>query len=171
MFNERISYEVTLRFGGTNSTTTANNSDCAPLCSVVFTRRGFNGRNFTVYLQAVNSTGKSDITTISDSVLGKYYLILLKCTKLLLFCAMNSPDLCGVPQPPLNGSVGGQSSLLPVSSEVTYRCDDGLFPTGVMTSTCTSAEQGQAPTLPFPQHLCMCWSSRQWGTVHHHSDR
>ena len=71
MFNERISYEVTLRFGGINSTTTANNSVCTPLCSVVFTHRGFNCRNFTVYLQAVNSAGKSDITTISDSVPGK----------------------------------------------------------------------------------------------------
>ena len=67
---------------------------------------------------------------------------------------MNSPDLCGVPQPPVNGSVGGQSPLLPVGSEITYRCDDGLFPTGVMTSTCTDVG-GRREWVPDPAQL-MC---------------
>ena len=69
---------------------------------------------------------------------------------------MDSPDLCDVPQPPVNGSISGQSSLLPVGSEVTYHCDDGLFPTGVMTSTCTDVG-GRGEWVPDPAQL-MCGS-------------
>ena len=32
--------------------------------------------------------------------------------------------------------VGGRSSPYSLGSKVTYRCDDGLFPMGVMTSVC-----------------------------------
>ena len=68
---------------------------------------------------------------------------------------MNPPVNCGTPELPVNGSVSldGQS-FHPLGSEVTYRCDDGLFPTGVMTSTCTDVgERGE--WVPDPSQL-MC---------------
>ena len=48
------------------------------------------------------------------------------------------PVNCETPEQPVNGSVSveGQAPH-PLGSEVTYHCDDGLLPTGVMTSTCT----------------------------------
>ena len=51
---------------------------------------------------------------------------------------------CGSPVPPINGrvDVDGQSPDYPIGATITYRCDDGLFPTAVMTSTCTDV-QGQ----------------------------
>ena len=43
-------------------------------------------------------------------------------------------------------------SSLYVGSEVTYHCDDGLFPTGVMTSTCTDGG-GRGEWVPDPAQL------------------
>ena len=40
----------------------------------------------------------------------------------------------------------------PLGSEVTYRCDDGLFPTSVMTSTCTDVG-GRGEWVPDPAQL------------------
>ena len=37
-------------------------------------------------------------------------------------------------------------------SEVTYHCDDGLFPTGGMTSTCTD-DGGRGEWVPDPGQL------------------
>ncbi|XP_064400886.1 uncharacterized protein LOC135347001 isoform X2 [Halichondria panicea] len=46
---------------------------------------------------------------------------------------------CGSPAAPSNGSVDVNGGTPPFSlgSEVTYRCEDGLFPLDVRTSTCT----------------------------------
>ena len=72
--------------------------------------------------------------------------------------------LCSVPQSPVNGNVNGHPTLHPllyldVGSEVTYHCDDGLFPTGVMTSTCTDVG-GRGEWVPDPAQL-MCTSKVQ----------
>ena len=45
-------------------------------------------------------------------------------------------------------------ALHPLGSEVTYHCDDGLFPTGVMTGTCTDVG-GRGEWVPDPAQL-MC---------------
>ena len=50
-------------------------------------------------------------------------------------------------------SVEGQAPH-PLGSEVTYHCDDGLFPTSVMTSTCTDVG-GRGEWVPDPAQL-MC---------------
>ena len=150
-FSERISYEITLMFAETNFTITANNSICTPLsrCDAVFVHRGFTGRNFTVYLRAVNSVGKSNISTYSDVILGKLSCMLFLPGLVNLFY---SSDLCDPPMSPVNGSVSGQSSLCPPGSEVTYHCNSGLFPTGVMTSTCTDVG-GRGEWVPDPGQL------------------
>ncbi|XP_064402488.1 uncharacterized protein LOC135348198 isoform X2 [Halichondria panicea] len=51
----------------------------------------------------------------------------------------SSEVTCGSPAP-FRGSVdiSGGAPPFPLSSEVTYRCNKGLFPAGVMTSTCES---------------------------------
>ena len=48
-------------------------------------------------------------------------------------------------------SVEGQAPH-PLGSEVTYHCDDGLFPTGVMTSTCTDVGR-RGEWVPDPAQL------------------
>ncbi len=47
---------------------------------------------------------------------------------------------CSSPVTPFRGSVdiSGGAPPFPLGSEVTYRCDEGLFPAGVMASTCQS---------------------------------
>ncbi len=47
---------------------------------------------------------------------------------------------CGSPVTPSRGSVDviGGAPPFPLGSEVTYRCDEELFPAGVMASTCQS---------------------------------
>ncbi|XP_064402713.1 uncharacterized protein LOC135348428 [Halichondria panicea] len=52
----------------------------------------------------------------------------------------SSEITCGSPAAPFRGSVDISSGVppFPLSSEVTYRCDEGLFPAGDMTSTCES---------------------------------
>ena len=64
------------------------------------------------------------------------------------------PVICDAPQPPVNGSINGQPSYPLVGSKVTYHCDDGLFPTGVMTSTCTDVG-GRGEWVTDPAQL-MC---------------
>ena len=60
---------------------------------------------------------------------------------------------CSAPESPLGGSVSNQFLLHPVGSEVTYCCNDGLFPTGsVMTSTCTDVG-GRGEWIPDPAQL------------------
>ena len=76
-----------------------------------------------------------------------------KTESILNFHCLCLPVLCSVPQSPVNGSVDGWSSLH-VGTEVTYRCNDGLFPTGVITSTCTNVG-GRGEWVPDPAHL-MC---------------
>ena len=64
------------------------------------------------------------------------------------------PDICDTPKSPANGSVIAYYSLYPVASEVTYHCDEGLVPTGVMTSTCRDVG-GSEKWVPDPGQL-MC---------------
>ncbi len=47
---------------------------------------------------------------------------------------------CGSPVTPSRGSVdiSGGTPPFPLGSEVTYRCEEGLFPAGDMASTCRS---------------------------------
>ncbi len=47
---------------------------------------------------------------------------------------------CGSPVTPSRGSVdiSGGAPPFPLESEVTYRCEEGLFPAGDMASTCRS---------------------------------
>ena len=49
------------------------------------------------------------------------------------------PILCGPPLSPSNGSVnmGNQSPPYAEGTTVTFQCDDGLFPRGTVTATCT----------------------------------
>ncbi len=49
---------------------------------------------------------------------------------------------CGSPAAPSRGSVdiSGGTPPLSLGSTVTYRCDEGLFPPDVRTSTCTDVE-------------------------------
>ena len=51
-----------------------------------------------------------------------------------------------------------------MGSEVTYHCDDGLFPTGVMTSKCTDVGGLRGQWVPDPAQL-MCHAIP--GTVGH----
>ena len=43
---------------------------------------------------------------------------------------------CGYPDPPVNGSFGGDITSTVEGSEITYQCDDGLTPEGTMTAVC-----------------------------------
>ena len=43
---------------------------------------------------------------------------------------------CGYPDPPVNGSFGGDITSTVEGSEITYQCDDGLTPEGNMTAAC-----------------------------------
>ena len=43
---------------------------------------------------------------------------------------------CGDPDPPVNGSFGGDITSTVEGSEITYQCDDGLAPEGTMTAVC-----------------------------------
>ena len=43
---------------------------------------------------------------------------------------------CGYPDPPVNGSFGGDITSTVEGSEITYQCDDGLSPEGNMTAVC-----------------------------------
>ena len=62
------------------------------------------------------------------------------------------PDICDAPLPPVKGSIVGQSGHHSLGSEVTYHCDSGLLPTGVMNSTCTDIE-GRGEWVPDPALL------------------
>ena len=54
------------------------------------------------------------------------------------------------------GSVNTSSqSNFMEGSEVTYHCDDGLFPTGVMTSTCTDVG-GRGEWRPVDPSTVVC---------------
>ena len=56
-----------------------------------------------------------------------------------LVSSLDPPVTCGSPDAPSRGSVDINGGTPPFSlgSEVTYRCDEGLFPFDVRTSTCT----------------------------------
>ncbi len=58
----------------------------------------------------------------------------------LLLVQPLSEVTCGSPVTPSRGSVDviGGAPPFPLGSEVTYRCDEELFPAGVMASTCQS---------------------------------
>ena len=43
---------------------------------------------------------------------------------------------CGYPDPPVNGSFGGDITSTVEGSEITYQCNDGLTPEGNMTAVC-----------------------------------
>ncbi len=60
-------------------------------------------------------------------------------TVMTVYYSLFSDLTCGSPAAPSNGSVDVSGGTPPFSlgSEVTYRCDDGLFPLDVRTSTCT----------------------------------
>ncbi len=49
--------------------------------------------------------------------------------------------MCPVPGAPSNGSVSTSGQSYTVESEVTYQCNDGLFPMGLMNVTCTREGQ------------------------------
>ncbi len=59
-----------------------------------------------------------------------------------LVTSLFPPVTCGYPTAPSNGSVAVNGGTPPFSldSEITYRCDDKLFPPDVRTSTCTDVE-------------------------------
>ncbi len=61
---------------------------------------------------------------------------------LLLVTSLDPPVTCGSPAAPSNGSVNvnGGASSFSQGSDITYRCDEGLFPPDVRTSTCTDVE-------------------------------
>ncbi|XP_064400987.1 CUB and sushi domain-containing protein 3-like isoform X2 [Halichondria panicea] len=79
--------------------------------------------SFTCNRQTVTATCESDGRWSSDPTT---YMCLSVAT-------------CGSPAAPSRGSVDISGGTPPFSlgSEVTYRCDDGLFPLDVRTSTCT----------------------------------
>ena len=54
----------------------------------------------------------------------------------LFICPVASPILCGLPQSPLNGSLGSHSTTSPLGTIVTFQCDEGLLPNNTMTTTC-----------------------------------
>ncbi len=60
-------------------------------------------------------------------------------TVMTVYYSLFSDLTCGSPAAPSNGSVDVSGGTLPFSlgSEVTYHCDDGLFPLDVRTSTYT----------------------------------
>ncbi len=47
------------------------------------------------------------------------------------------PVTCAVPRAPSIGSVSTSGQSYTEGSEVTYQCNDGLFPMGVLSATCT----------------------------------
>ncbi len=53
------------------------------------------------------------------------------------------PVTCPVPEAPSNGSVNTNDQSYTEGSQVTYQCNDGLFPTGVLIATCTSDGQNK----------------------------
>ena len=65
-----------------------------------------------------------------------------------------SSILCALALSPVNGSLGYHSIPSLLGTYITYHCDDGLFPTGVMTSTCTDVG-GRGEWVPDPAQL-MC---------------
>ena len=49
------------------------------------------------------------------------------------------PVTCGVPSTPADGSfVGSVANTSPVGTLIHFRCDDGLFPMGNLSSVCGS---------------------------------
>ena len=62
--------------------------------------------------------------------------------------------ICGSPAIPSRGSVDVRVGTSPFSlgSEVTYRCDEGLFPPDVKTSTCTDVD-GRGEWVENPESL------------------
>ena len=77
-----------------------------------------------------------------------------KLTDSVILSHQIPPVNCETPEQPVNGSVSieGQAPH-PLGSEVTYHCDDGLFPTGVMTSTCTDVGELRGQWVPDPAQL------------------
>ena len=63
-----------------------------------------------------------------------------------------SPILCGLPQSPLNGSLGRHSLTSPLDTIVNFQCDDGLFPNDIMTATCRNLS-GRGEWDPNPADL------------------
>ncbi|XP_064402927.1 uncharacterized protein LOC135348582 isoform X2 [Halichondria panicea] len=61
---------------------------------------------------------------------------------------------CGSPAIPSRGSldINGGTPPFSLGSEITYRCDDGLFPPDVRTSTCTDVE-GRGEWVENPRSL------------------
>ena len=47
------------------------------------------------------------------------------------------PVMCPAPGAPSNGSVNTGSQSYTEGSEITYQCDDGLFPMGLFIANCT----------------------------------
>ena len=77
-FKERLYYQAVLFLDGVNFTTTVNSNFCATtpsVCSVAFNASSektvSRRNNYTVSIQAINSVGKSNTTTISGFLLGK----------------------------------------------------------------------------------------------------
>ena len=56
--------------------------------------------------------------------------------------SLDPPVTCGSPAAPSNGSVDVDDGTpsFSLGSQVTYRCDEELFPPDVRTSTCTDVE-------------------------------
>ena len=59
---------------------------------------------------------------------------------------------CGSPQLPLNSTIGEYNSTMR-GSEVTFQCDEGLFPPNEMTSVCTLQDSGEGRWYPDPEQL------------------
>ena len=57
----------------------------------------------------------------------------------LLLAPAHTELTCGSPAAPSRGSVdvNGGTPPFPLGSQVTYRCEEGVFPLDVRTSTCT----------------------------------
>ena len=56
------------------------------------------------------------------------------------------PVMCPVPGAPSNGSVNASGQSYTEGSEVTYQCNDGLFPVGLFIITCTRDRDEQNGT-------------------------
>ncbi len=71
-----------------------------------------------------------------------YIIFYYTCDVRACTLTLEPPVTCGSPAAPSRGSVDVNGGTLPFSlgSQVTYHCNEGLFPPDVRTSTCTDVE-------------------------------
>ena len=74
--------------------------------------------------------------------------------KFIISCILITAPLvlCGLPQSPLNGSLGSHLPTSPLGTTVTFQCDDGLFPNDTGNTTCTDMS-GMGEWVPDPAEL------------------